>query len=173
MSEKIPQHRHCAKCGKAHLGEGRFCSEECQTVSSDSLKKKKRQLLMLYGITLAILIVAGASRVHANLLSVGTVAAFLQLVRRFFQPLQDLSVKYNILQTAMASSERIFTLLDTVPSVPDTGEPVEVMKGRRGVEVAFEDVWFAYDLAHIARQKAGIGADEPCALERFEVRRHK
>ena len=110
---------------------------------------------LLTSIALAILIVAGASRVHANLLSVGTVAAFLQLVRRFFQPLQDLSEKYNILQTAMASSERIFTLLDTVPSVPDSGEPVEVMKGRRGVEVAFEDVWFAYDLAHIARQKTG------------------
>src|SRR6266576_337389 len=57
---------------------------------------------LLTSIALAILIVAGASRVHANLLSVGTVAAFLQLVRRFFQPLQDLSEKYNILQTAMA-----------------------------------------------------------------------
>ncbi|HCU11454.1 MAG TPA: antibiotic ABC transporter ATP-binding protein, partial [Gemmatimonadetes bacterium] len=62
---------------------------------------------LLTSVALAILIVAGASRVHANLLSVGTVAAFLQLVRRFFQPLQDLSEKYNILQTAMASSERI------------------------------------------------------------------
>lgn len=58
MVEKIPQHRHCAKCGKAHLGEGRFCSEECRSVSDDSLKKKKRQLLVLYGITLAILIAA-------------------------------------------------------------------------------------------------------------------
>src|SRR4051812_44786275 len=59
---------------------------------------------LLTSVALAILIVAGASRVHAGLLSVGTVAAFLQLVRRFFQPLQDLSEKYNILQTAMASS---------------------------------------------------------------------
>ncbi len=58
MVEKIPQHRHCAKCGKAHLGEGRFCSEECQSTSDDTLKKKKRQLLLLYGITLAILIAA-------------------------------------------------------------------------------------------------------------------
>jgi len=75
---------------------------------------------LLTSVALAILIVCRqASRVHANALSVGTVAAFLQLVRRFFQPLQDLSEKYNILQTAMASSERIFTLLDTVPSVPD------------------------------------------------------
>ena len=110
---------------------------------------------LLTSIALAILIVAGASRVHANLLSVGTVAAFLQLVRRFFQPLQDLSEKYNILQTAMASSERIFTLLDTVPSVPDLAERVEVLTKGNGVEVTFEDVWFAYDLAHMAKQKSG------------------
>jgi len=111
---------------------------------------------LLTSIALAILIVAGTSRVHANLLSVGTVAAFLQLVRRFFQPLQDLSEKYNILQTAMASSERIFTLLDTVPSVPDRAERTEVVKKNKGVEVAFEDVWFAYDIAHLARQKSGV-----------------
>jgi ATP-binding cassette subfamily B multidrug efflux pump len=110
---------------------------------------------LLTSIALAILIVAGASRVHANMLSVGTVAAFLQLVRRFFQPLQDLSEKYNILQTAMASSERIFTLLDTTPSVPDNTEPMGVVARRPGVEVVFDDVWFAYDLAHMAKQKQG------------------
>ena len=110
---------------------------------------------LLTSIALAILIVAGASRVHANLLSVGTVAAFLQLVRRFFQPLQDLSEKYNILQTAMASSERIFTLLDTVPSVPDKAAFGDVARHGTGVEVAFEDVWFAYDVAHLAKPKEG------------------
>lgn len=110
---------------------------------------------LLTSIALAILIVAGASRVHANVLSVGTVAAFLQLVRRFFQPLQDLSEKYNILQTAMASSERIFTLLDTVPSVPDKAEPTDITTRNKAVEVAFEDVWFAYDIAHLAKAKAG------------------
>jgi ATP-binding cassette subfamily B protein len=110
---------------------------------------------LLTSIALAILIVAGASRVHANALSVGTVAAFLQLVRRFFQPLQDLSEKYNILQTAMASSERIFTLLDTPPSVPDNVAPAGVLTRRQGVEVVFDDVWFAYDLAHLAREIKG------------------
>jgi ATP-binding cassette, subfamily B, multidrug efflux pump len=105
------------------------------------------------------LIVAGASRVHANVLSVGTVAAFLQLVRRFFQPLQDLSEKYNILQTAMASSERIFTLLDTKPSVVDSIEEVGARAKRAGVEVVFEDVWFAYDLAHMAKQLPGSEHD--------------
>jgi len=82
-------------------------------------------------------------------------------VRRFFQPLQDLSEKYNILQTAMASSERIFTLLDTVPTVPDRNEPVEVLTRREGVEVAFEDVWFAYDLAHMARNAGGAQESAP------------
>jgi ATP-binding cassette subfamily B protein len=110
---------------------------------------------LLTSIALAILIVAGASRVHATALSVGTVAAFLQLVRRFFQPLQDLSEKYNILQTAMASSERIFTLLDTMPTVPDRDERVGIRAKSAGVEVVFDDVWFAYDLAHLARQKPG------------------
>ena len=110
---------------------------------------------LLTSIALAILIVAGASRVHATMLSVGTVAAFLQLVRRFFQPLQDLSEKYNILQTAMASSERIFTLLDTTPTVVDSTDEVGVRGRRAGVEVAFENVWFAYDLAHLAKQSPG------------------
>jgi len=114
---------------------------------------------LLTSIALAILIVAGASRVHAGVLSVGTVAAFLQLVRRFFQPLQDLSEKYNILQTAMASSERIFTLLDTVPSVPDLVESVDVRSKGNGVEVVFDDVWFAYDVAHMALQKRGEPAE--------------
>jgi len=111
---------------------------------------------LLTSIALAILIVAGASRVHATVLSVGTLAAFLQLVRRFFQPLQDLSEKYNILQTAMASSERIFTLLDTPPSVPDNGAQAGALNRRTGVEVAFEDVWFAYDMAHLAKQNQGV-----------------
>ncbi|MBI0583862.1 MAG: DUF2116 family Zn-ribbon domain-containing protein [Methanomassiliicoccus sp.] len=58
MVEKIPQHRHCSRCGKAHLGEDRFCSDDCRATSGDSLKKKKRQLLILYAITVAVLIIA-------------------------------------------------------------------------------------------------------------------
>ncbi len=110
---------------------------------------------LLTSIALAILIVAGAARVDAHMLTVGTVAAFLQLVRRFFQPLQDLSEKYNILQTAMASSERIFTLLDTPPTVPDNAHEVGALTRKSGVEVSFEDVWFAYDVAHLAKHMPG------------------
>ena len=79
---------------------------------------------MLTSIALASLIVAGAHRVEIGSLTVGTVAAFLQLVRRFFQPLQDLSDKFNTLQQAMAASERVFRLLDTTAA--DSGAPVSV-----------------------------------------------
>jgi len=97
---------------------------------------------------LASLLVTGGFRVGSGALSVGTVAAFLQLVRRFFQPLQDLSEKYNILQAAMAASERIFGLLDT-PEAPglaptsDHAAQVAALRGP-GVTVTFDSVWFAY-----------------------------
>ena len=111
---------------------------------------------ILTTVALASLIVAATHRVNAGLLTVGTVAAFLQLVRRFFQPLQDLSDKFNTLQQAMAASERIFTLLDTTASVPDTGAHQDGAAPRvhRGVTVTFEDVWFAYDTT------AGVAADD-------------
>ena len=121
---------------------------------------------LLTSVALASLIVAGADRVATNTLTVGTVAAFLQFVRRFFQPLQDLSEKYNILQAAMASSERIFQLLDTEPSVTDRGPRIEEgqtatssIVGARSVTVEFHDVWFAYDLAH--RSKDGDRDSSP------------
>jgi ATP-binding cassette subfamily B protein len=117
---------------------------------------------ILTSIALASLIVSGAHRVEVHTLTVGTVAAFLQLVRRFFQPIQDLSDKFNTLQQAMAAAERVFKLLDTERGAA-SGEPGtangEQRAGsgerttgrRRGVTVEFEDVWFAYDLGHIAR----------------------
>ena len=109
---------------------------------------------ILTTVALASLIVAGARRVEIGALTVGTVAAFLQLVRRFFDPLQDLSDKYNMLQQAMAASERIFRLLDT-PIALGT-ETVSRREGTRHVlsrkvTVEFHDVWFAYDIAHVAR----------------------
>jgi ATP-binding cassette, subfamily B, multidrug efflux pump len=104
---------------------------------------------ILTTVALASVIVAATQRVNAGLLTVGTVAAFLQLVRRFFQPLQDLSDKFNTLQQAMAASERIFTLLDTTATVPDTGDRSfdPATRVHRGATVTFEDVWFAYDTA--------------------------
>jgi ATP-binding cassette, subfamily B, multidrug efflux pump len=100
---------------------------------------------ILTSVALASLLVAGASRILSHTLTVGTVAAFLQLVRRFFQPLQDLSDKYNTLQQAMASSERIFKLLDE-PEGPAQGI-LTAPRLASGVTVEFEDVWFSYGAA--------------------------
>ena len=109
-------------------------------------------------LALASLLVASGFRVGSAALTVGTVAAFLQLVRRFFQPLQDLSEKYNILQQAMASSERIFGLLDT-PDAPgleptaDRDTRVEALR-RAGITITFDGVWFHYGSA------GGVSDDE-------------
>lgn len=99
-------------------------------------------------LALASLLVTAGYEVSAGGVTVGTVAAFLQLVRRFFQPLQDLSEKYNILQSAMAASERIFGLLDTpgapgVEPTPDREAQVASLR-QRGVTIVFDNVWFAY-----------------------------
>jgi ATP-binding cassette subfamily B protein len=111
---------------------------------------------LLTSVALATLIVAAAARVEAGTVTIGTVAAFLMLVRRFFQPLQDLSDKYNTLQQAMASSERIFRLLDTEVSVPDV--QIERRPAPRAVTVEFHDVWFAYDVSHVADGAPAAGA---------------
>jgi len=93
-------------------------------------------------LVLAAILTYGGFRVTAGRLTLGVIAAFLQYGLRFFRPIQDLSEKYNILQGAMASSERIFKLLDTesfvvAPAVPRPA-PDEI------AAVEFENVSFAY-----------------------------
>jgi ATP-binding cassette subfamily B protein len=76
-------------------------------------------------------------------LTLGVLAAFIQYTRRFFQPLQDLSEKVNLLQSAMASSERVFALLDEPVTVREPAHPRTLPRPVRG-EVRFENVWFRY-----------------------------
>ena len=97
----------------------------------------------LGSVALAALLWYGGLRALDHTLTVGVLAAFIQLTRRFFQPLQDLAEKYNLLQSAMASSERIFRLLDTQPTVLEPVHPRRLPRPIRG-EVVFEDVWFRY-----------------------------
>jgi ATP-binding cassette, subfamily B, multidrug efflux pump len=100
----------------------------------------------LTSVALAVLLVAGARRVGVGTLTVGVVAAFLQLLRRFYQPLQDLADKFNTLQQAMAASERIFLLLDTERAPASELSPPATRHLARDarVTIAFEDVWFHY-----------------------------
>jgi ATP-binding cassette subfamily B protein len=97
---------------------------------------------ILTAIALALIITWGGSAILGGSVSVGTVAAFLQFARRFFRPIQDLAEKYNMLQGAMASSERIFNLLDTPPAETGDAPARLVVPGRGAIE--FRNVWFAY-----------------------------
>jgi ATP-binding cassette subfamily B protein len=94
-------------------------------------------------LALALILSYGGYRVHRGELSLGVVVAFLQYGLRFFRPIQDLSEKYNILQAAMASSERIFKLLDTGVEVTAPVQPLPIPPGRATIE--FDHVWFAYN----------------------------
>jgi ATP-binding cassette subfamily B protein len=76
--------------------------------------------------------------------TIGTVMAFLQFNEMFWRPIRDLSEKYNIMQTAMASSERVFKLLDDTTLVPDdpAALPLAAVRG----DIEFRNVWFAYNV---------------------------
>jgi ATP-binding cassette, subfamily B, multidrug efflux pump len=83
--------------------------------------------------------------------TLGVLVAFIQYAQRFFRPIQDLSDKYNILQAAMAASERIFKLLDTPPEIVSPSAPVA---GDKSGRIEFHNVWFTYqtlDAAQLAR----------------------
>ena len=83
----------------------------------------------------------GGLRTLAGAVPVGVLIAFMQYAQRFFQPIQDLSEKFNILQSAMAASERIFRLLDEpIPAAVSAGLPLSNVRG----EIEFRNVWFAY-----------------------------
>ena len=88
-------------------------------------------------------------------MTLGVLVAFMQYAQRFFRPIQDLSEKYNILQSAMASSERIFKLLDTPAEIVSPAKPTAPQGPGR---IEFDHVWFAYrTLAQAAAEAASKG----------------
>ena len=91
----------------------------------------------------ALIIWFGGGWEMEDTLTLGSLVAFLQYSQRFFRPISDLSEKFNILQAAMASSERIFGLLDTPVEISSPASPRTPPSGRTG-RIAFEDVSFAY-----------------------------
>ncbi len=97
----------------------------------------------LTSVALALIIWYGGSAMIQGAVTIGVLAAFLDYARRFFRPIQDLSEKYNLLQGAMASSERIFRLLDREPAIQDAPGSRSFPEGAPG-EIRFENVWFAY-----------------------------
>ena len=107
---------------------------------------------VLAALSGALIIWSAAAGRSDGLVSLGVLVAFLQYSRRFFQPISDLSEKFNILQAAMAASERIFTLLDTPVAIKTSGSRVRKSPAtgtrRPAVRIEFDHVWFAYDGEH-------------------------
>lgn len=102
----------------------------------------------LLGTLAVIVILYEGGLIHLRgAVTIGTLTAFLQYSQRFFRPIQDLSDKYNTLQSAMASSERIFKLLDTPVTIQNPAQPKSLSQPARG-RVEFRDVSFAYDGKH-------------------------
>jgi ATP-binding cassette subfamily B protein len=113
----------------------------------------------------ALIIWYGGANVMSGTLSLGALVAFLQYSQRFFRPISDMSEKFNVLQSAMASSERIFKLLDEPVSIDSPPRP---RKAPMAGHIAFEHVWFAY-----GSTRASDGHDEPDWVLRdvsFEVK---
>jgi ATP-binding cassette subfamily B multidrug efflux pump len=94
----------------------------------------------------------------SSVVTVGILIAFIQYAQRFFRPIQDLSEKYNILQAAMAASERVFKLLDTEPTIVSPASPVA---GDNSGRVEFRNVWFTYEsLEEFERNTIASATDE-------------
>src|SRR5882724_5073480 len=96
---------------------------------------------ILSSIAIACVIWFGGNDVIRGASTIGILAAFIQYAQRFFRPIQDFSEKYNILQSAMASSERIFKLLDTPVEITS---PAVAKKPEGPGRIEFDHVWFAY-----------------------------
>src|SRR5215472_12173914 len=127
--------------------------ERFDELNRDYLKETIRSILyfILFGsitnffsaLAVALIIWYGGGRVLTGALSLGALVAYLQYVDRFFLPIRDLAEKYNILQSAMASSERIFKVIDEPATIQDPLEAKEF--GNTYGEIEFRDVWFAYN----------------------------
>ncbi|HLJ87410.1 MAG TPA: ABC transporter ATP-binding protein [Candidatus Angelobacter sp.] len=114
---------------------------------------------ILSTVAIAAVIWFGGIRVIMGTVTIGILVAFMQYAQRFFRPIQDLSDKYNILQSAMAASERVFKLLDSPPEVISPAQPLKAQGSGR---IEFNHVWFAYRKLE-AETPAGGSPGDPIA----------
>src|SRR6266851_1012556 len=104
---------------------------------------------LLSSTAIALVIWRGGASVLHGTVTLGILIAFMQYAQRFFRPIQDLSEKYNILQAAMAASERVFKLLDSEPEIVS---PAHSVAGDGLGRVEFRNVWFTYQRLDEAQQ---------------------
>jgi ATP-binding cassette subfamily B multidrug efflux pump len=100
---------------------------------------------LISAIGIAAIVWYGGGQVIQNAITVGTLVAFLQYTQRLWQPIQDISDKFNIFQAAVVASERIFRLLDTPDKIESPAKPQLPDTGARSLgRIEFRNVWFAY-----------------------------
>ncbi len=128
-------------------------TDEFEEINRDHTEQNKKSVFyyavffpiveLIGAISVGMIIWYGGGQVVQSAVSIGVLVSFIQFTEMFFRPIRDLSEKYNILQTAMASSERIFALLDEKPSITDPENSIQLndVKGR----IEFKNVWFAYN----------------------------
>ena len=120
---------------------------------SGELMTLKIKNVLLYGlffpvmefigvVGIVLILVYGGNRALLGAIEIGVLVAFIRLVDMFFWPIREMAENFNILLSAVASSERIFTLLDTKPAI--TG-PAHSARSIQGGQIEFENVWFAYN----------------------------
>ncbi len=129
--------------------------DDFDTINADFLKSSIQEtkvyavfrpsMNLAYSVSLALLLWFGGSSAIRGVVELGVIVAFISYTQQFFRPIMDLSEKFNIFQSSMASAERIFLLLDETsviqnPQAPYVGEE-EAFKGH----IVFKDVWFSYD----------------------------
>ncbi|WP_242985404.1 ABC transporter ATP-binding protein [Vallitalea okinawensis] len=97
----------------------------------------------LYIIGICLVIGFGGNEVLKGAVTIGTLVIFLQYINKFFQPIQELAEQFNILQSAMASAEKIFTVLDSEDAIVNQEEPKPLAQAKGKID--FKNVWFAYE----------------------------
>jgi ATP-binding cassette subfamily B multidrug efflux pump len=108
-------------------------------------------------VAIALVVSRGGFGVLSGAVTIGVLNMFIQYSLRFWRPIQDMSDKYNILQSAMAASERIFRLLDTQPEIVSPAQP---LAGDGSNRIEFRHVWFTYQKLTEQQQAAVAAATE-------------
>ena len=120
---------------------------------------------LLSAVAIALIVWRGGIGVLTGVVMIGVLNMFIQYSLRFWRPIQDMSDKYNILQSAMAASQRIFKLLDTEPEIVSPASP---LPGDGSNRIEFRHVWFTYQKLTPEQQEAVAAAADLAAIPGIE-----
>lgn len=136
-----------------YFGKEKRTIAEFETINRDHTDQNNKSVFyyavffpiveLIGAVSAGLIIWYGGGQVVQGAVSIGVIISFIQFTEMFFRPIRDLSEKYNILQTAMASSERIFSLLDEKPEIQDSD--VNEKSVIRNGSIEFKNVFFAYN----------------------------